>query len=111
MENTFSDYMFVSCSEKIKSYTGSKQSFIGNGSIINPDGIYQIELDKQNSLWQNEIIAIECEVELETLENKEIIFTLGVGQTVLECQDIAYKYNNLSKAKEEYENTKNYWKT
>ena len=102
--------MFVSCSEKIKSYTGSKQSFIGNGSIINPDGIYQIELDKQNSLWQNEIIAIECEVELETLENKEIIFTLGVGQTVLECQDIAYKYNNLSKAKEEYENTKNYWK-
>ncbi len=110
VENTFSDYMFVSCSEKIKSYTGSKQSFIGNGSIINPDGIYQIELDKQNSLWQNEIIAIECEVELETLENKEIIFTLGVGQTVLECQDIAYKYNNLSKAKEEYKNTKNYWK-
>ena len=109
VENTFSDYMFVSCSEKIKSYTGSKQSFIGNGSIINPDGIYQIELDKQNSLWQNEIIAIECEVELETLENKEIIFTLGVGQTVLECQDIAYKYNNLSKAKEEYKNTKNYW--
>lgn len=49
-------------------------------------------------------------MELETLENKEIIFTLGVGQTVLECQDIAYKYNNLSKAKEEYENTKNYWK-
>lgn len=50
-------------------------------------------------------------MELETLENKEIIFTLGVGQTVLECQDIAYKYNNLSKAKEEYKNTKNYWKT
>ena len=109
-EETFSQYLFVSSSEKITSYTGSKQNFVGNGGLANPDGIRQIKLDNSNSLWQNGIIAIQCEVELEALESKEIVFTLGVGKTVLECQDIAYKYCNLSKVKEEYEKTKNYWR-
>ena len=109
-EEIFSQYLFVSSSEKITSYTGSKQSFVGNGGLANPDGIRQIKLDNTNSLWQNEIIALQCEVELEALESKEIVFTLGVGKTVLECQDIAYKYCNLNKAKEKYEKTKNYWR-
>lgn len=110
-ESTFAQYLFVSSSEKITSYTGNKQSFVGNSNLANPDAIHQIKLNNQNSLWHNTIIAIQCEVELEALENKEIIFTLGVGKTVLECQDIAYKYNNLSNVKEEYEKTKNYWST
>lgn len=109
-EEIFSQYLFVSSSEKITSYTGSKQNFVDNGGLANPDAIRQIKLDNSNSLWQNGIIAIQCEVELEALESKEIVFTLGVGKTVLECQDIAYKYCNLSKVKEEYEKTKNYWR-
>ena len=109
-EETFLQYLFVSSSEKITSYTGSKQNFVGNGGLANPDGMRQIKLDNSNSLWQNGIIAIQCEVELEALESKEIVFTLGVAKTVLECQDIAYKYCNLSKVKEEYEKTKNYWR-
>ena len=110
-EETFLQYLFVSSSEKITSYTGSKQNFVGNGGLANPDGMRQIKLDNSNSLWQNGIIAIQCEVELEALESKEIVFTLGVAKTVLECQDIAYKYCNLSKVKEEYEKTKNYWRS
>ena len=105
--------LFVSCSEKIKSYTGSKESFLGQGNLANPDGLYQVELDKQNTLWQQGggIIAIEVETELEALESKKIVFTMGVGEKVIDCQDMAYQYSKLPKTIEEYEKTKRYWKT
>ncbi len=109
-EPEFSNYLFVSSNEKITSYTGSKEAFIGKGNLNNPEGIYQIELNKQNSLWQNGIIAIQCEVELEALESKKIIFAFGVGNTVLDCQDLAYQYTSYSKVYEEYEKTKRFWK-
>ncbi len=103
-------YLFVSSNEKITSYTGSKTSFFGKGNLTHPDGIDQIELNKESSLWQDGIIAVQCEVELEALESKKIIFTLGVGKDILECQDLSYQYRNISKIHEEYENTKKYWK-
>ncbi len=109
-EPEFSNYLFVSSSEKITSYTGSKEAFIGKGNLNHPDGLYQIELNKQNSLWQNGIIALQCEIELEALESKKVILAFGVGNTVLDCQDLAYKYTSYSKAYEEYEKTKRFWK-
>lgn len=109
-EKEFEQYVFVSSSEKISSYTGSKQDFIGKGNLSNPEALHKIELNKQNSLWQEGIIAIQCEVELEALESKKIILSLGVGKTVLECQDLAYQYNHLGKVQEEYSKIKKYWK-
>ncbi len=103
-------YLFVSCSQKITSYTGSKSSFLGKGNLTHPDSIDQIELNKENSLWQDGIIAIQCEVELEALESKKVVFTLGIGKDILECQDLSYQYRNTSKVYEEYENTKKYWR-
>ena len=109
-ETEKTQYLFVSSSEKITSYTGSKSSFLGKGSLAHPEGINQIELSKENSLWQDGIIAIQCEVELEALESKKVIFTLGVGKDILECQDLAYQYHNMGKVYEEYEKTKKYWR-
>ncbi len=109
-EDEFSQYLFVCSSEKITSYTGSKDAFIGKGNLSAPDAIKQIELNKENSLWENGIIAIQCEVELEALETKKVILAFGVGSTVLECQDLAYQYTNMAKVDEEYEKTKRYWK-
>ena len=102
--------LFVSSSEKITSYTGNKASFVGKGTISHPEAINQIKLNRENSLWNEGIIAIQCEVELEALESKKIIFTIGVGKDLLECQDLAYQYQNITKIYEEYEKTKKYWK-
>ena len=108
--NEKAQYLFVSSSEKITSYTGSKSSFLGKGNLTNPEGINQIKLNKENSLWQDGIIAMQCDIELEALESKKIIFTLGVGKDILECQDLAYQYHNMGKVYEEYEKTKKYWR-
>ena len=41
----FKNVLYVSSSEKINSYTGNKDFFIGNGTIANPDGIHILDLD------------------------------------------------------------------
>ena len=101
--------MYISCSEKISSYTGNKASFIGNGTIKNPEGIRKIELDKENSLGKEEMVVIETRITLEALESKDIVITLGTDTNLLNLQDTAYKYTNPNNAISELEATKKYW--
>lgn len=105
----FKNVLYVSSSEKINSYTGNKEFFIGNGTIANPDGIHKLDLDRQNSLWRNGILAIEFQVELQALESKEISIVLGAEESIINCQDNAYKYGKISNVKEEYKKVKEYW--
>lgn len=105
----FKNILYVSSSEKINSYTGNKDFFIGNGTIANPDGIHKLDLDRQNSLWRNGILAIEFQVELQALESKEISIVLGAEESIINCQDNAYKYGKISNVKEEYKKVKEYW--
>ena len=70
------DIVYVSNSEKIKSYTGDKKFFFGSGDISNPDGIKKPSLNNENSLGKTPCIAYEIEVELDSLSEKEVIFTI-----------------------------------
>ena len=109
LNEDFKNVLYVSSSEKINSYTGNKDFFIGNGTIANPDGIHKLDLDRQNSLWRNGILAIEFQVELQALESKEISIVLGAEESIINCQDNAYKYGKISNVKEEYKKVKEYW--
>ena len=101
--------IYISCSEKINSYTGSKNSFFGSGDISNPAGLDQVELNRENSYGENGIIAIAIYVTLEAFVKKEISFILGEEESLEECQDIAYKYTNINNCKDEYLNTRKFW--
>ena len=103
--------MYVTCSEKIKSYTGNKLSFIGKGTIKHPEGLKRIELSRDNSINNDSILVIETEVELEAFEDKDITFVMGAEENILSLQDTAYKYANTNNAINEYENVKNIGKT
>lgn len=99
--------LYISSSEKIKSYTGNRKTFIGEGSLKKPEKIQNDNLDKQNSLGVEPCIAIETNVELKAFEDKELVFILGVDEG--KTQEIAYKYTIVENVKEELENTKRYW--
>ena len=101
--------MYVSCSEKMQSYTGDKNVFVGKGNLENPDGLHQIELNKENSVGKEAMIGIEINVNLEALERKKIVFVLGAEESLLECQEKAYRYTYIYNALSEYEKEKRYW--
>ena len=100
---------YVSSSQNIKSYTGSKRNFIGKGNIRNPEGVNQQKLDNQNSLGREAIIAIELELELKAYEDKEISIVLGANEEKEKMQEIAYKYTIVENCKNELEKTLKYW--
>ena len=100
---------YIASSEKIDSYTGSKNFFIGNKTIENPEAIYKVSFDNQNSLGIQGCIAIEVNIDIEPYENKTISFTLGEEENLIDAKNIAYKYSNISNCKEELISIKNYW--
>ena len=103
------DVIYVSNSEKIISYTGDKNFFLGKGGISNPDALRKTKLNNENSLGKMPCIAYEIEVELESLSEKEIIFMLGAEESIINSKDIAYKYSKIQNCKQELERVKNYW--
>jgi len=101
---------YVSCSEKIKSYTGDKEFFLGEGALTNPDGMHKVTLNNDKGLGKKNCIAIEIEVELESFESKEISLIFGAEENLIDSKKTAYKYSNVSNCKFELDRLKNYWR-
>ena len=103
------DIMYVSCSEKIKSYTGDKSFFFGQGGIQKPDGLRKITLNNENSLGKNSCMAYEIEVELKSFSEKSISILLGAEESILDVKNMSYKYSKVENCIEELNNVKKYW--
>ncbi len=109
-ENDFKSIMFLSSSEKIKSYTGDKDYFLGKGGLSNPDGMKKFKLNQNSGIGKNSCIAIEIEVEIESAETKEIIFMLGAEDSITDVKNTVYKYSKIQNCIEELEKVKKKWK-
>ena len=102
--------IYISSSEKINSYTGNKGSFLFKSDITNPDGLDQIELNRDNSYGKEGVIAIEWNIKIDSMEEKEIAIIIGKDNDDSNTiEDIAYKYSNIENCKEELNNVKKYW--
>ena len=105
----FESISYIGTNEKIISYTGNKDFFIGSGTIKNPEGIHKVTLDNSNGLGMNSCIAFEINVELDGFESKEISIYIGQENSLLKVKETAEKYEKLEKCHEELKNIKQYW--
>ena len=108
--NEFKNLMFVSSSEKIKSFTGDKKSFLGKGGLSNPDGMKKYRLNNNDSIGKEPCVALEIEIELESMSDKEIVLEMGAEENIIDIKNLAYKYSKISTCKFEFESTKRKWK-
>ena len=108
--NFENDIVYISSSEKIRSYTGDKKFFLGNGGLSNPDALKKSALNNENSLGKKPCIAYEIEVEIESFSEKEISIILGAEDNLIDSKNISYKYNKITNCKQELNTIKNYWK-
>ena len=77
--------------------------------MANPESLKKVNLDKENSIGKEAIVAIELQIELEAYETKEIAFTLGTEKNKLDAQDRAYKYTKIGNTQNELEEVKKHW--
>lgn len=108
--NFENDIVYISSSEKIRSYTGDKKFFLGNGGLSNPDALKKSALNNENSLGKKPCIAYEIEVEIESFSEREISIILGAEDNLIDSKNISYKYNKITNCKQELNAIKNYWK-
>ncbi len=107
--NGIAKTVYISSSEKISSYTGNKDEFIGDGNILSPEGMDKVYLSGENSLGRNSCIAICFEIEIESYGTKEIVINLGEEDKKIDAENMAYKYSKINNAKDELENVKRFW--
>lgn len=101
--------VYISSSEKIKSYTGDKNFFLGDGGMKDPEGLRKASLNNQNSLGKKPCLAYEIEIELESFEEKQISILLGAEEEEMDCKNIAYKYQKITNCKQELNLVKKGW--
>ena len=107
----FKDIIYASSSEPIKSYTGDKNFFFGQGGLTNPDGLKKEVLNNETSLGSKPCIVYEIEVEIESFGEKEITMVLGAEESILDGKNNSYKYSKIQNCKQELERTKNEWRS
>ena len=95
----FNDTIYVSSSEKIKSFTGNKKTF----------NINNVRLDNDNGIGKKSCIAIELEIEIESFSDKKISIILGAEENLVLAKDIAYKYSKIQNCNMELVKVKNKW--
>ncbi len=100
--------MFINSNCKIKSYTGEKNNFFGNGDIINPEALFKEKLNNESGLGKNNCIAIEYELEIQAFEEKHLFFLLGEKNSLNDIEKITKEYN-IEKIEKEYFKTVRYW--
>ena len=109
-ESVFKNKAYLSSSEKIKSFTGDKKRFLGNGGISNPDGLNKVRLDNSSGLGKTNCMAIEINVEIDSMSSKEIILSLGVCENIIDGKNMAYKYSKIQNCYQALDEVKRKWK-
>ena len=109
VNSEFSNYMYISSSEKINSYTGNKMEFFGDGGLSNPDGIKIEQFSGSNSLNCDGIIALNIEFEIDALEYKQIALILGAENSEIDCKNTAYKYSKVETCTRALEQVAKFW--
>ncbi len=109
-ETDFKSKIYISSSEKIKSFTGDKKSFLGKGGLNDPDGLKKVRLNNNTGFGSKSCIAIQIEVELDSMSSKEIILNLGASENYIDGKNISYKYSKIQNCRQELEAVKKKWK-
>jgi len=103
----YDNIAYISSNEKITSIRNCKI----NNSII------EISSLNENNNSEKDIVDfkfgnyLKCniDIDLEAFEEKDFCIILGSEESLIDCQNKAYKYSDLNICKTEYENTKKYW--
>lgn len=106
-----SKLVYVSTSERIKSFTGNDLGFMGMGDYTKPDSIFKTELDGENALGVPSCIAFEMEIELEAFEDRAITLVLGEAEDFESAELTLQKYISPELASDALRMTKDYWST
>jgi len=107
---------FHSSSIKPTSFVSGRESFLGKyGSLESPailkrENLSTTPLTKPNlSKWDDPIASLQINFQLESYEEKTVVFTLGCAKNRKEAISLIRKYRNVENGAEALEKAKRFW--
>lgn len=101
--------VFATTSERVLSYTGDRREFIGNKDMINPCSLRYESFSNKVGAGLDPCMAIQVKIELKSLAEKEIAFTLGHVKKENDYEKMALSYRSLANCKNELKQIKRFW--
>ncbi len=106
----FKNIAFFSVDDRSRTISGDRAEFIGrNGSIENPVALSREHLSGKVGAAFDPCGAIQVPFDLASGAEREIVFTLGVGKSVEEIQDLVQRFCGSAGARDALEAVSEYW--
>ena len=102
---------FIGSSEKIISYTGDRDEFIGmfNG-LDEPGGLFADKLSGRTGAGYDPCAVIQIRITLSNGEKKAVVFQLGKGKNIDEVKILYNKYKDIRAVINELDSVRGYWR-
>lgn len=101
---------FFAVDDLVRTITGDRTEFIGrNGSIQNPAALSRSYLSGKVGAALDPCAAIQVPFDLDNDEEREIVFTLGVGQGVEDARNLVQRSCESGGAHDALEAVSKYW--
>ena len=101
-------YAFVT--QPISSFDTDRDKFIGIYKDESaPEGVINGKLSNSYTIGNNPCAAFHNRIEIQPLQEKEIVYVIGIGDAEVEGAQIKKKYINISNVKEEFEKVNHHW--
>lgn len=102
---------FFNVDQTYRTLTCDRTEFLGrNGSIQNPLALSKVHLSGKAGCALDPCAAFQVPFDLRNEEEKEITFTLGVGQEIREVKNLLYGLCGAFGARNELNSVREYWK-
>jgi len=93
--------VFANCSVTERSYTGSRNEFIGrNGSLANPAALHRERLSNVTGAGLDPALGLQAFVTLDVGQSQEVVFTLGAAASTAEAQSCLARYSGPNGARD-----------
>jgi len=102
--------VFADCSVAEKSYTGSRNEFLGrNGSLANPAALHRERLSNVTGAGFDPAIGLQAFVTLDAGQSQEVVFTLGAAASATEAQACLARYSGPNGARDALNAVWDHW--
>ena len=101
---------FLESSVTMRSVTGDRKEFFGNGDIRSPECMKRERLSGRVGAGFDPCGAMQVHVTLDPNERREIVFLLGTGRSAEEAENLAASYRTVEKARASLARVKAFWK-
>lgn len=101
---------FIEASARPSSFTGDRKEFFGFGDMSSPECLLREGLSGAVGTGLDPCAAIQIKITLEPKETREMVFLLGMTDTLQEVDRITKKYGNIKNAKDSLSESQKFWK-